>query len=105
MEADGTQIYLIVTATPESGNFDPISLRLTVTITDDSSDGDNPPDPTPARMANMVPGLEDDETGSPEDDTSDDPDTGTGDDDDDGGTPAPMDAMAMFASAVDGGLF
>ncbi len=101
MEADGTQIYLIVTATPESGNFDPISLRLTVTIENSETEID-PPGPTAAQRANMVPGLKDNEAGDDLEDDTADTDV---DNDDDGGTPVPMDAMATFASALDGGLF
>ena len=49
---------------------------------------------------NKVPGLEDDEDND-QDDSTDSADDG----DEDGGTPAPMDAMATFASSLDGGLF
>ena len=89
-------IYVVVTATPTSGNFDAITLRVEVRLRNDASDGEDPMD----YGMNKVPGLKDNE-GANDDDTLD----GGTDSEDDGGTPAPMDAMAMFASSLDGGLF
>ena len=98
---DDDTIQMVVTATPENGNFDPISIRLTLTVLNDADDD---PDDPPMFGNNKVPGLEDNE-GANDDDTLDDNDGADDDLDEDGGTPAPMDAMATFVSALDGGLF
>ena len=96
-------LELVVTATPDSGNFDPITIRITVTVVDDTDD--NPPAATPLGN-NMVPGLKDDETtDNTDDDTEDDDTSGSEDDDEDGGTPAPMDALSGFVSVLDDGMF
>ena len=95
--ADGNPtILLVVTAMPVSGNFDPISIGITVTVANET--GDDPPAATPDLGNNMVPGLKDDETGADDDDTTDD----TTDDDEDGGTPEPMNA---FFTTLDDGMF
>ena len=101
--AGNKEIKIVVTATPESGNFDPITVEITVQVSDVDTAGGDPNHPTaPTPLGNnMVPGLEDDETGADDDDTTDD-DT---DDDEDGGTPAPMDALAGFVSVLDDGMF
>ena len=87
-------LSVTVTATPDSGNFDPITKAVVITILDDDTDNaDAQPE------GNEVPGLKDNE----DNDDDDTDDNGT-DDDDDGGTPA-ADAMAAFASMLDDGLF
>ena len=94
-DGDDGSHRVMITATPESGNFDPIVIRLTVTITNDPDD-----DPPPAIPANQVPGLKDDQTGA--EDESEDTDE---DDDEDGGTPPPMELPMSFGAFSDDGLF
>ena len=97
------EIVIVVTATPDSGNFDPIKVGITIQVSNVVEPTD-PTEPTPEELANKVPGLKDDETDDDsDDDTVDDDDNADGDED--GGTPDPMDAMATFASSLDGGLF
>ena len=91
-------ILVVVTATPVSENFDPITLGITVSIENDKDD--DPPEP-PDLGNNKVPGLKDDETGADDDDTTDD----TTDDDEDAGTPASMDALAGLVTILDDGMF
>ena len=82
-----------ITATPNSGNFDPIVIRLTITIT--NSTDDDPPDPE-----NEVPGLKDDQTGAEEESEDNDED-----EDEDGGTPPSMELAQWFPTVLDDGLF
>ena len=91
-------LVVMVTATPNSGNFDPITITVTITVTDDEADNVTPQ----VFGSNVVPGLEDNED---EADTDDDTKDSDDDDDDDGGDPAPPDAMAAFAAMLDDGLF
>ena len=90
-------IELVVTATPASGNFEPVTATVEVEVSNVTSDDPSVPD----LGMNMVPGLKDDETGADDDDTTDD----ATDDDEDGGTPVPMDALAGFVSILDDGMF
>ena len=103
---DTKTLYVIVTATPDSGNFDAITLRVAITVTN-KVEGSDPTDPNYG--GNTVPGLRDNEANDADDETDNDNDNDTVDDDEDGdedgGTPAPMDAMATFAFSLDGGLF
>ena len=78
-------IVLVVTATPASGNFDPITLGITVVV----SDFDDTETPSVIPDSNKVPGLEDVEDGGP-DDTD-----GTGDSDIDGGYVPPPPGMSL----------
>ncbi len=98
-------IVLVVTATPTptNGNFDPITIGVTLKVENDTSD--DPPTP-PTLGGNTVPGLKDNEANDDDDETdgTDDGDDGE-DDEDDGGTPAPMDDMAAMASMLDDGIF
>ena len=97
---DTKDVKVVVTATPKSGNFDPVKLTVTVAVINSDTEDDIP---APDYGSNMVPGLKDNETTSPDDDTTDD----NTDDDDDAGTPAPaaMDALAGFFSVLDDGIF
>lgn len=91
-------ILVVVTATPVSGNFDPVTLGITVQVENDQSDDP----PASSKIGNnKVPGLKDNETNTNDDDTTDD-DT---DDDEDGGTPEPMDALASLVTILDDGMF
>ena len=96
------QLEVFVTATPKSGNFDPIVIKVTYTVTDDETATDPNQPEAVDHGSNVVPGLKDDGADNSDDDTDDgtDPDP----DDDDGGS-KPMDAMATFAFSLDGGLF
>lgn len=82
-EADGgvKSFDIMVTATPQVGNFPPVKFLVTVNLTNLTSDDSTTPAPS---SANKVPGLQDDES-SDDDDTTD----SDGDSDDDGGAPLP----------------
>ena len=95
------QLEVFVTATPKSGNFDPIVIKVTYTVTDDQTAADPNQPEAVDHGSNVVPGLKDDGADNTDDDTDDEDDT---DGDDDGGS-VPMDAMAAFAFSLDGGLF
>ena len=83
-------IVVEVKATPvdmANSGFKVETIGITVKVANDPNDGEDVPVMPPP--TDTVPGLDDDEEDS----------------DEDGGTPAPMDAMAAFAFALDGGLF
>lgn len=99
-QGDTKSILVVVTATPVNKNFDPITLGITVNVSNNTSD--DPDDPVNLGN-NKVPGLKDNEGSSNDDDTKDD-DDGT-DTDDDGGTPIPMNALTGYFSLLDDGIF
>ena len=95
---DDGEIEVTITATPVSGNYDPIEITLTVTVTNNTAD--DPDDPT---AGNQVPGLKDNETDS-NTNTDNEEEDDTTDDDDDAGTPPLEEDMASTVSMLDDGI-
>ena len=91
-------VFVMVKATPKEGNFDPIEIMVRYTVEDQNREqGDQNHQPEPQDYGTDVAGLKDD------DGDNNDEDDGA-DDDNDGGKHA-SDAMSMFASSLDDGLF